>query len=62
MVGAKERKILVAVDEGLESMYALSWSLHNLISQSSNDTIILIYAKPSRTVYTSPDGTVVVVF
>ncbi|KAG8479282.1 hypothetical protein CXB51_029864 [Gossypium anomalum] len=56
MADAKERKILVAVDDGLESMYALSWSLHNLISQTSNDNIILIYAKPPRTVYTSPDG------
>ncbi|KAB2059275.1 hypothetical protein ERO13_A11G271700v2 [Gossypium hirsutum] len=56
MADAKERKILVAVDDGLESMYALSWSLHNLVSQTSNDTIILIYAKPPRTVYTSPDG------
>ncbi|THF99654.1 hypothetical protein TEA_027370 [Camellia sinensis var. sinensis] len=43
---AKERKILVAVDEGDESMYALSWCLNNiLVSQNSKDTLILLYAK-----------------
>ncbi|KAE9445841.1 hypothetical protein C3L33_22266, partial [Rhododendron williamsianum] len=29
---AKERKILVAVDEGEESSYALSWCLKNILS------------------------------
>ncbi|GMP63783.1 hypothetical protein CsSME_00025338 [Camellia sinensis var. sinensis] len=55
---AKERKILVAVDEGEESMYALSWCLNNiLVSQNSKDTLILLYAKPPRPVYTGIDGT-----
>ncbi|KAE8677760.1 USP-like protein isoform 3 [Hibiscus syriacus] len=56
-VVAKDRKILVAVDEGGESMYALSWCLKNLVPQSSKDTLILLYAKPQRAVYSSLDGT-----
>ncbi|GMI65412.1 hypothetical protein like AT3G62550 [Hibiscus trionum] len=56
-VAAKERKILVAVDEGEESMHALSWCLKNVISQTSKDTLILLYAKPPRAVYSSLDGT-----
>ncbi|CAL5402063.1 unnamed protein product [Camellia sinensis] len=55
---AKERKILVAVDEGEESMYALSWCLNNIVvSQNSKDTLILIYAKPTPSIYTAVDGT-----
>ncbi|XP_021645838.2 uncharacterized protein LOC110639273 isoform X2 [Hevea brasiliensis] len=53
----KERKILVAVDESEESMHALSWCLKNVISHNSKDTIILLYAKPPRPVYTALDGT-----
>ncbi|GMI79377.1 hypothetical protein like AT3G62550 [Hibiscus trionum] len=56
-VMAKHRKIVVAVDEGEESMYALSWCLKNVVSQSSKDTLILLYAKPPRAVYSSLDGT-----
>ncbi|XVF41783.1 hypothetical protein PTKIN_Ptkin01aG0308000 [Pterospermum kingtungense] len=56
-VEAKDRKILVAVDEGEESMYALSWCLKNVISQSSKDTLILLYVKPPRAVYSALDGT-----
>lgn len=54
---AKDRKILVAVDEGEESMYALSWCLKNVISQNSKDTLILLYVKPPRAVYSALDGT-----
>ncbi|XP_021283476.1 universal stress protein A-like protein isoform X2 [Herrania umbratica] len=53
----KERKILVAIDEGEESMYALSWCLKNVISENSKDTLILLYAKPPRAVYSALDGT-----
>ncbi|KAF8392566.1 hypothetical protein HHK36_022911 [Tetracentron sinense] len=56
-VEAKERKILVAVDEGEESKYALSWFIENVISQNSKDTLILLYAKPNRVVYPALDGT-----
>lgn len=56
-VGERERRILVAVDEGEESMYALSWCLNNIVFQNSKDTIILLYSKPPRAVYTALDGT-----
>ncbi|KAK7269419.1 hypothetical protein RIF29_22145 [Crotalaria pallida] len=52
-----ERRILVAVDEGEESMYALSWCLKNLAFQNSKDTLILLYVKPPSTVYSAFDGT-----
>ncbi|KAK7278002.1 hypothetical protein RJT34_23023 [Clitoria ternatea] len=52
-----ERRILVAVDEGDESIYALSWCLKNLLFQNSKDTLILLYVKPPRAVYSSFDGT-----
>ncbi|XP_060167275.1 universal stress protein A-like protein isoform X1 [Lycium barbarum] len=55
-VAAKERKILVAVDESEESSYALSWCIENIIPGNSNDTLILLYSVPPRTVYTSLDG------
>jgi nucleotide-binding universal stress UspA family protein len=53
----KERKILVAVDEGEESTYALSWCLKNLVMQNSKDTLVLLYVKPPRVVYSTLDGT-----
>ncbi|KDP23405.1 hypothetical protein JCGZ_23238 [Jatropha curcas] len=54
---AKARKILVAVDQSEESIYALSWCLKNVVSHNSEDTIILLYARPPTTVYTALDGT-----
>ncbi|KAL2535489.1 Adenine nucleotide alpha hydrolase-like superfamily protein [Forsythia ovata] len=44
----EERKIVVAVDESEESMYALSWCLRNLLSQNRKPTttLILLYIKP----------------
>ncbi|KAK9086318.1 hypothetical protein Syun_028712 [Stephania yunnanensis] len=53
----RERKILVAVDGGEESMYALTWALKNVISQNSKDTIVLLYAKQPPVVITALDGT-----
>ncbi|KAK9084321.1 hypothetical protein Scep_030792 [Stephania cephalantha] len=53
----RERKILVAVDGGEESMYALTWALKNVISQNSKDTIVLLYAKQPPVVFTALDGT-----
>ncbi|KAF6140046.1 hypothetical protein GIB67_001787 [Kingdonia uniflora] len=54
----KDRKILVAIDEGEESMYALSWALKNVVtSANSKDTIVLLYSKPSRVMYTTLDDT-----
>lgn len=53
----KQRKILVAVDESEESMYALSWCLKNVVSKNYKDTIVLLYAKPIRSAYATLDGT-----
>ncbi|XP_044493145.1 universal stress protein A-like protein [Mangifera indica] len=57
-VNMKKRvgKIVVAVDESEESMYALSWCLHNLFSQGSNSTLVLLYVKPPPPVYCSFDA------
>ena len=49
----KECKIVVAVDESEESMYALSWCLGNLISQNTNNNLVLLYVKPPPPVYSS---------
>ncbi|GJW34187.1 universal stress protein A-like protein [Tanacetum coccineum] len=56
-MATKERKILVAVDEGEESAYALSWCLKNVVNENSKDTIVLLYVKPPQVVYTTLDGT-----
>jgi hypothetical protein len=48
----RERKIMVAVDESEESMYALSWSITNLISDTNNNSkLVLLYVKPPSAVY-----------
>ncbi|MCL7025869.1 hypothetical protein MKW94_017465 [Papaver nudicaule] len=52
----QERKIVVAIDEGEESIYALTWAIKNVVFQNSNDTIILLYAKPLLQAYAPPDG------
>ncbi|KAL8188820.1 hypothetical protein R6Q57_029575 [Mikania cordata] len=52
-----DRKILVAVDEGEESSYALSWSLKNIVTEVSNDSVVLLYVKPPQVIYTALDGT-----
>lgn len=54
---AKERKILVAVDEGEESSYALSWCLKNIVAENSKDTLILLYSKQPPPLYPAMDGT-----
>ena len=56
-VAAMERKILVAVDEDEESVHALSWCLKNVISKNSKDTLVLLYVKPPRAVFSALDGT-----
>ncbi|KAJ1425513.1 UspA [Sesbania bispinosa] len=60
MAGVSEnerRRIMVAIDEGEESLYALSWCLKNLLFQDSKDSLILLYVKPPRAVYSAFDGT-----
>ncbi|WJX13593.1 hypothetical protein P8452_03967 [Trifolium repens] len=43
---------MVAVDESEESMYALSWSITNLISDTNNNSkLVLLYVKPPSAVY-----------
>lgn len=49
------RKIVVAVDEGEESMYALSWCLQNVAA--AGDTLVLLHAIQPRVVYSPMDGT-----
>ncbi|KAK6118121.1 hypothetical protein DH2020_048105 [Rehmannia glutinosa] len=55
----KEKKVVVAVDESEESMYALSWCLNNLLSENHNpnSTLILLYIKPPIPVYSALDVT-----
>ncbi|CAJ2628800.1 universal stress protein A-like [Trifolium pratense] len=59
MAGITEngRRIMVAIDEGDESIYALTWCLKNLIFKNSKDHLILLYVKPPRVVYSAFDGT-----
>ncbi|KAH9306957.1 hypothetical protein KI387_011361, partial [Taxus chinensis] len=51
----KQRKIMVAVDESEESMYALSWAL-DFLSVNAHDTLVLMHAQPPPQVYTAIDG------
>ncbi|XP_010921510.1 universal stress protein A-like protein [Elaeis guineensis] len=58
----EERRIVVAVDESEESIYALQWCLHNLIHSAgegatARNTLILVYARPPPPVYSPLDGT-----
>ncbi|KAJ1402426.1 UspA [Sesbania bispinosa] len=48
----KDRRIVVAVDESQESMYALSWCITNLISDTKNNNkLVLLYVRPPSAVY-----------
>lgn len=56
-----KKTILVAVDESEESMYALSWCLHNLLQQQHADQnakydVVLLYVKPPPPLYLSLDA------
>ncbi|RDX88479.1 Universal stress protein A-like protein, partial [Mucuna pruriens] len=42
----EERKIVVGVDESEESMFALSWCITNLIADTPNVKLLLLYVKP----------------
>lgn len=61
----RHRKVLVAVDESDESMYALSWALDNLIIQggphagaqhSSSNTVVLLHVQTQPQVFVGPAG------
>lgn len=47
----KERKIMVGVDESEESMFALSWCITNLIADTPNVKLVLLYVKPPPPVH-----------
>ncbi|XP_062197406.1 universal stress protein PHOS34-like [Phragmites australis] len=49
-------RIAVAVDEGEESMHALSWCLVNVVSPAGADTLVLLHARRPRPVYAAMDS------
>lgn len=53
MMEKKDRKIMVAVDESQESMYALSWCITNLVSDNTptNNKLVLLYVRPPSAFY-----------
>ncbi|TVU21246.1 hypothetical protein EJB05_30871, partial [Eragrostis curvula] len=54
---AAGRRIAVAVDEGEESMHALSWCLANVVSPAAGgDTVVLLHARRPRPVYAAMDS------
>lgn len=52
----EERRIVVAVDESEESLYALRWCLRNLIPVHARNTLFLLYARPTPPLFTVLDG------
>lgn len=56
---AEGRRILVAVDEGDESVHALQWCLSSFAARGGGggaDTIILLYVRPSPPTYSVLDA------
>jgi len=47
----EERRVMVAVDESEESIYALQWSLHNLIAGNTRYKLVLLYVRPQLPAY-----------
>jgi hypothetical protein len=50
------RRIMVAVDEGEESLHALNWCLANVVSPAGGDTLLLVHARRPRPVYAAMDS------
>ena len=50
------RRILVAVDEGDESVQALRWCLGTFAAASRGDTLILLYVRPPPPTYSVLDA------
>nr|ACG37233.1 universal stress protein [Zea mays] len=50
------RRIMVAVDEGEESLHALNWCLANVVSPAGGDTLVLVHARRPRPVYAAMDS------
>ncbi|KAM3313772.1 hypothetical protein ACQJBY_032965 [Aegilops geniculata] len=58
---AEGRRILVAVDEGDESVHALRWCLTNFATRGRGelappDTILLLYVRPTPPTYSVRDA------
>uniref|UniRef100_A0A453I8Z9 UspA domain-containing protein n=1 Tax=Aegilops tauschii subsp. strangulata TaxID=200361 RepID=A0A453I8Z9_AEGTS len=58
---AEGRRILVAVDEGDESVHALRWCLTNFATRGDGelappDTILLLYVRPTPPTYSVLDA------
>nr|KYP47567.1 hypothetical protein KK1_030762 [Cajanus cajan] len=47
----KEVKVVVGVDESEESMFALSWCITNLVADTPNVKLLLLYVKPPPPVH-----------
>ncbi|CAL4930622.1 unnamed protein product [Urochloa decumbens] len=50
------RRILVAVDEGDESVHALRWCLSTFAAAARGDTVILLYVRPAPPTYSVLDA------
>ncbi|CAN6313064.1 unnamed protein product [Urochloa humidicola] len=50
------RRILVAVDEGDESVQALRWCLSTFAAAARGDTVILLYVRPAPPTYSVLDA------
>jgi hypothetical protein len=50
------RRILVAVDEGDESVQALRWCLGTFAAAARGDTVILLYVRPAPPTYSVLDA------
>ena len=53
---AQGRRILVAVDEGDESVQALRWCLGTFAAAARGDTVILLYVRPAPPTYSVLDA------
>ncbi|CAN6289686.1 unnamed protein product [Urochloa humidicola] len=54
--GEPGRRILVAVDEGDESVQALRWCLSTFAAAARGDTVILLYVRPAPPTYSVLDA------
>ncbi|CAL4939045.1 unnamed protein product [Urochloa decumbens] len=54
------RRILVAVDEGDESVHALRWCLSTFAAAARGDTVILLYVRPAPPTYSVLDASAAV--
>ncbi|XP_062210999.1 universal stress protein A-like protein isoform X2 [Phragmites australis] len=56
MASSEGRRILVAVDEGDESVHALRWCLSTFAAAARGDTVILLYVRPAPPTYSVLDA------